>query len=1128
MDNYTTHNPWKGLNYYVEGETLYGRNSEIESLSQYVVNNSQTVLYGMSGIGKSSILHAGVFPIARQQGMLPVGVRLDHLSDESYVQQIHHAIISSGVDIHPIVPAISPDGESLWEYMHRNVFFDAHGQRKQLLLVLDQFEEIFTLQQDEQKKRAFFDELADLLNDVMPLYVVNAGKKDANGQDGRPKALTGSAESRDISLEDLDISLEDLGINLQESASETADGYLQKTDFHLVFTLREDFLSYLERYSAFIPSMKMNRYALLPLNEEQAADIIMNPCKGLVSSDVAELIIQKVTGKTGFSLNGIPEIDVDAAVLSLYLSRLFIKKSPDAPAITAELVNQFSADIIKDFYEESVADLPQKDIEQIEDQLLTYDGRRNNVSRNDLVREGVSEEVITLLADERKLLRQFSYQDDIRVEFMHDILCPVVDERISRREAIHQQEEERQRQEAERRQLLEEQRAELLRIEEENARQHRRNRFKLSVVIALLVVAVLGWFAFLFVTTWEFTESYASFTTKDGWPVGIGKTLDKSDRNRMPVYYELVRYGYWNKNTRVNVKNNKKELSRNKFHASPLVRLYETEGRDEQAKSFANLQRQTAYWIFTADNEGRVSRQTAYSVDGTELYAVQFFHAVSLGADSGEATAAKRHNQLWATYIDKDGKSLRVRDNGADRMRIMVNDTTGYYVGYQFFSESGTPQPNDEGAYGYRLSVDRSGRITQRLPLDAFGDAMHDRPVVYTGFDDYGRWTATEGGGHAEYGPLSVLYTLNNRTDTLLFSERGSLTYHSESIGDSLLNTFRYQKGKVVSHSRYRRADGLFKLYYSEEPLPQRDSHVTEVRIYCADSVKSWQMIREERTNGHYLQSFFEGTDSVSITGKMVVPTGMGWYHQFKADTTVENGLTKVLMTWLDVNGHPSGTMEVNSEVDYYNANNELVKRIQYRDGTIRYAYLNEYENGQIVSQAVMGIDGTPVRYAGWDYNEFCYYKMKLVYNFSNMLVAIKGVNEFGEESLITNGEEVFQMSVVPSVVMSYSEEDSLATTQVFGLQQYTQSFSPLPFAAKVDYIRITDKQGSWYQAGLRDGDLLISEGRQTKVARPNAGLGSYDIMTFSVKEGPTGAEHYPVYFNEKETKRYKEALSQQ
>lgn len=68
MDKEQLNNPWKGLNFYTEGEILYGRNAEIQSLSQYIFNNTQTVLYGRSGIGKSSILNAGIFPKARLRG----------------------------------------------------------------------------------------------------------------------------------------------------------------------------------------------------------------------------------------------------------------------------------------------------------------------------------------------------------------------------------------------------------------------------------------------------------------------------------------------------------------------------------------------------------------------------------------------------------------------------------------------------------------------------------------------------------------------------------------------------------------------------------------------------------------------------------------------------------------------------------------------------------------------------------------------------------------------------------------------------------------------------------------------------------------------------------------------------
>ena len=78
-------NPWLGLKSYPEGVKIYGRDKEIEDLSQKILYNAQTVIYGRSGIGKSSILKAGVFPILRRNDYFPVYVRFVHDEEqESY------------------------------------------------------------------------------------------------------------------------------------------------------------------------------------------------------------------------------------------------------------------------------------------------------------------------------------------------------------------------------------------------------------------------------------------------------------------------------------------------------------------------------------------------------------------------------------------------------------------------------------------------------------------------------------------------------------------------------------------------------------------------------------------------------------------------------------------------------------------------------------------------------------------------------------------------------------------------------------------------------------------------------------------------------------------------------------
>ena len=72
MEEKSRKNPWLGLESYQEGEILYGRDDDIRDLTQSVLNDTDTLLYGKSGIGKSSILNAGVIPAARRYGYLPV------------------------------------------------------------------------------------------------------------------------------------------------------------------------------------------------------------------------------------------------------------------------------------------------------------------------------------------------------------------------------------------------------------------------------------------------------------------------------------------------------------------------------------------------------------------------------------------------------------------------------------------------------------------------------------------------------------------------------------------------------------------------------------------------------------------------------------------------------------------------------------------------------------------------------------------------------------------------------------------------------------------------------------------------------------------------------------------------
>ena len=91
MKRNTTEGEWRrprprksmaGLASYDEAAWPYfnGRSAEIEELTRRIVDEPLTVLFGRSGLGKSSLLKAGVFPRLRELGFVPIYIRL-HFRD---------------------------------------------------------------------------------------------------------------------------------------------------------------------------------------------------------------------------------------------------------------------------------------------------------------------------------------------------------------------------------------------------------------------------------------------------------------------------------------------------------------------------------------------------------------------------------------------------------------------------------------------------------------------------------------------------------------------------------------------------------------------------------------------------------------------------------------------------------------------------------------------------------------------------------------------------------------------------------------------------------------------------------------------------------------------------------------
>ena len=77
--------PWPWLEAFPEYAAAFfnGRDEDAEALLRCVLAAPATVLFGKSGLGKSSLLQAGLFPWLRKERLLPIYVRLAHESSSA-------------------------------------------------------------------------------------------------------------------------------------------------------------------------------------------------------------------------------------------------------------------------------------------------------------------------------------------------------------------------------------------------------------------------------------------------------------------------------------------------------------------------------------------------------------------------------------------------------------------------------------------------------------------------------------------------------------------------------------------------------------------------------------------------------------------------------------------------------------------------------------------------------------------------------------------------------------------------------------------------------------------------------------------------------------------------------------
>src|SRR5215470_1813469 len=375
--------------------TFFGREPASVALTDQILANRLVVVYAKSGLGKTSLLNAGVAPRLRDAASLPLFVRVNDIQ-HGPLYSVLEAMKGEAERQH--VEYVPGDTSSLWSFF-KTVEFWRGDLLLTPVLILDQFEELFTLQSPEEREK-FLSELGFLIRGIPP--------------PSQP----------------------------QESLSDAPP------TIRVVLSLREDFLGLLEEASDRIPEIMDHRYRVAPLTREMAAKAITGPAaidhsnmetKAFrLEPEFVTSILDYLTKSTA-GAHGTATRYVEPFHLQLICQRIEKVAAVKQKLQSGEIVLNFKdlggeaalAETLESFYADAIRSLQGRHLRGAvrilcEQFLISPEGRRLSVEERELRRQlKLPRETLVQLV-ERRLLRTDRRSDSTYYELSHDALVQPV------------------------------------------------------------------------------------------------------------------------------------------------------------------------------------------------------------------------------------------------------------------------------------------------------------------------------------------------------------------------------------------------------------------------------------------------------------------------------------------------------------------------------------------------------------------------------------------------------------------------------------------------------------------------------------------------------------------------------
>lgn len=404
---------YPGPQSFTEADELlfFGRTRETKALYDLIMVQPLVVLFAKSGMGKTSLLQAGIVPRLRFTEYDPIVLRLND-TKVPLAQQV--------------LRKIAPGAESnttLWAALTQY----NQVQKSTPLLIFDQFEEIFTLYTDEQRTN-FVRQLSDVVNQTLP-------------EDVRRQIRDSALGAEDLAL------LE------------------QIPKVKMVLSIRSDLLHYLHLLSPEIPSILRNRFELSGLRPKQAEEAIVKPAtqeqeigdyaspKFTYSTEATHQMLSYLSRRQQTLYTGgqqEPEIEsFQLQLLCEHIERKIIsdlKNGVLLPPVTITPAfyggEAGISQILSEFYTQTLESIPnatqRENAQQLIEGHLVKNERRVSVDEATITQtHGVNSATLELLVNKR-LLRQDVRETGDYFEISHDtLLVPIMKSRLEweRREA---------------------------------------------------------------------------------------------------------------------------------------------------------------------------------------------------------------------------------------------------------------------------------------------------------------------------------------------------------------------------------------------------------------------------------------------------------------------------------------------------------------------------------------------------------------------------------------------------------------------------------------------------------------------------------------------------------------------